>query len=370
MDLSNIHHKNAPTHQNHDPTADIEWIGHLPGDAITEILSRLPAKNLCKFRCVSKSWLDLLTRDKEFITRHMKRSKEKPMSLFRRYDFKSQVIIEMTLKDVQGNTVDKFMEKIDVMVDSFLTCGPLSVFCGMCSLYICNPSMHRVVRVPSAPKARFQNVGFGYLPKKSEYKIVNLFYSSLDENHKLKCEVFSFKNGENVQSGSWRTIKRCPFKTWIDGYPVCANGIMYWTILSCENKSILCLNLENEEFSDICYPVHGDKKYSFLECVGLMGDLRVVGFSAEEPNMIDIWALKDKEKKVWGIECRVDLFPLCPKFLIPICDGESEEILVHISEKDLVCYNVRSGIWWRVDYYKGMKTYSKPCLYYDSLVPL
>ncbi|CAA0837844.1 F-box associated ubiquitination effector family protein [Striga hermonthica] len=239
----------------------------------------------------------------------------------------------------------------------------------MRSLYVCNPSMHRVVRVPSGPNnARFQNLGFGHLPKRNEYKIVNMF-----KGDKMKCEIFSFKSGENVQSGSWRTIKDCPSNNawWMDGYPVCANGIMYWTLSSlCENKSILCLNLENEEFSSICYPVHGNRKYSFLECVGLMGDLRVVGLSAEEPKTIDIWASNDKEKEVWGIECRVDLFPLCPKFIIPTCDGESEEILVHISEKDLICYNVRSGTWRRVDYYKGMKTYNKPCLYYDSLVPL
>ncbi|CAA0837846.1 Unknown protein [Striga hermonthica] len=225
----------------HDPTADIKFTGHLPGDAIIEILSRLPAKDLCKFRCVSKSWLDLLTRDEEFVTRHMQRSKKKPMSLIRRYNNnnnnnKSQVTVELTLKDVQGNIADKFTEKIDGPVNSFVTYGPLSVFCSMRSLYVCNPSMHRVVRVPSGPNnARFQNMGFGHLPKRNEYKIVNMFKSD-----KMKCEIFSFKSGENVQLGSWRTIKDCPSNNawWMDGYPVCANGIMYWTLSSLSEKKI------------------------------------------------------------------------------------------------------------------------------------
>ncbi|KAL2503016.1 putative F-box protein [Forsythia ovata] len=54
-------------------------------DLIIEILSRLPAKILCKFRCVSKEWHNLLNRDKEFAARHIKWSKQNPLFLIRRY---------------------------------------------------------------------------------------------------------------------------------------------------------------------------------------------------------------------------------------------------------------------------------------------
>ncbi|CAD6220922.1 unnamed protein product [Miscanthus lutarioriparius] len=33
----------------------------LPDDPLVEILSRVPAKSVCRFKCVSKAWCDLIT---------------------------------------------------------------------------------------------------------------------------------------------------------------------------------------------------------------------------------------------------------------------------------------------------------------------
>ncbi|KAL3628295.1 hypothetical protein CASFOL_027341 [Castilleja foliolosa] len=372
MNLSNIHYKNIVAEQQrnqyYDPTAEMKWIDHLPRDLIIEILSRLHTKDLCKSRCVSKSWRVLLTRDNEFIARHIQRSKHKPLLLIRRYmsdgiteiNSKSKITIELTTIDMQGDITDTFRETIDGPVNTFVSCGPLSILCCTHSLYICNPSICQVVRVPYRPNAHFHNIAFGYLPTTNEYKIVHM-------NGKMGCEVFSFKSGESVISGSWRTINDCPFSAWIDEYPICVSGMIYWGVSSgWKDKSILCLDLEKEEFSGICYPVHENKKYTFFQYVGIMGELRVVGFCS---TTMDIWTVKDKKKNVWGIEYSVNLFPLCPKFLIP-CDDESEEILVHMEQNELICYNVRSRTWKSVEYYKAMKTYNKPCFYYGSLIPL
>lgn len=46
---------------------EVEGISDLPRDLVIEILSRPPAKDLCKLRSVSKSWNSLLSRDVEFI---------------------------------------------------------------------------------------------------------------------------------------------------------------------------------------------------------------------------------------------------------------------------------------------------------------
>ncbi|KAL0338624.1 UNVERIFIED_CONTAM: putative F-box protein [Sesamum angustifolium] len=325
---------------------EMKGIGYLPRDMIIEILSRLPAKVLCKFRCVSKSWNDLLTRDVEFMTRHVQWSKQKPLLLVRRYLSdgigelnKSKITIELTSIDMQGDVTDKFRKVIDGPVHTFVSCGPLSILCCMYSLYVCNPSIHQVVRVPYHANSRLYNIGFGYLPVSNEYKIVHMFYHSFVGNGKMGCEIFSFKTGEGVTSGSWRGIGDCPFSAWTDEYPVCVNGTIYWALSSgWKDKSILSLDLEKEEFSS-------------------------------EASTMDIWMLKDKKNKTWAIEYSINLFPLCPKFLVP-SEDHSEEILVHMEQRDLICYSLKSQTSRTIGYYRAMKTYNKPCLYYGSLIPM
>lgn len=353
---------------------EVKGIGYLPRDLLIEILSRLPVKDLCKLRCVSKSWNDLLSRDIEFISRHIEWSKKNPLLLVRRYisdgtgDLNnSKITMELTSIDMHGDVTDQFKKEIDGPVHTFISCGPLTLLCCMYSLYVCNPTIHQLVRVPYRSNARLYNVGFGYLPKSNEYKIVHMFNHS--NFGKMGCEIFSFRIGENVSSGYWTTIGDCPFSAWTDESPVCVNGIIYWALSSgWKHKSILSLDLERAEFSSISYPIHESKKYSFLEYIAFMGTLSVVGFSAEESTM-DIWMMKDKRKKIWTMEYSINLFPLCPKFIIP-SDDHSDEILLHMEQRDLVCYSLKSRTLTRIEYYRAMKTYNKPCLYYASLIPM
>ncbi|XP_051131986.1 F-box protein At3g07870-like [Andrographis paniculata] len=362
----------TPIHGNDPkPVDESKGLDCLPVDLIVEILTKLPPKILCRCRCVSKSWYSLLTHDVEFMSRHVELSKRRPLLLVRRYlsdgiSGSEKIAVELTSIDMQGDITDKFQKVIDGPVHTFLSCGPLSILCCMDTLYLCNPGIRQVVRVPRRSNSRLYNVGFGYLPVSKEYKIVHMFYHSDAGNGKMGCEIFSFRQDGGVKAGAWRTVGDCPFIAWTDEQPVCVNGIIYWALSSgWKNRSILSFDMENEEFGSISYPIHESKDYSFLEYVGLMEALCVVGFSASS---MDIWVLKNNRGfKTWAMEYSIDLFPFCPKFLVPSYD-QSEEILVHMEQRDLFCYNLKSRKARRVEYYRAMKNYNKPCLYYASMV--
>ncbi|KAL0410098.1 UNVERIFIED_CONTAM: F-box protein [Sesamum latifolium] len=190
---------------------EIQRTGSLPHDLIIEILSRVPPKPLSRFRCVSKQWYHLLTHDHEFIARHSKWSNKNPLLLIRRYisdenweTSKTKATVELTSVNLDGNVTDKFKIIIDGLIQTFISCGPLSLICCNYSLYLCNPSFHELVRVPYRSRICLQNVGIGYVPSSSDYKIVHLFETPRLGDRNMVSEVLTFRHTGKISLGPWR----------------------------------------------------------------------------------------------------------------------------------------------------------------------
>ncbi|KAL0374884.1 UNVERIFIED_CONTAM: putative F-box/LRR-repeat/kelch-repeat protein [Sesamum radiatum] len=351
---------------------EIQRTSCLPHDLIIEILSRVPPKSLSRFRCVSKQWHHLLTHDHEFIARHSKWSKKNPLLLTRRYILdenwgtsKTKATVELTSVNLDGNVIDKFKIVIDGLIQTFISCGPLSLISGNYSLYLCNPSFHELVRVAYRSRICLQNVGIGYVPSSSEYKIVHLFEAPRMGNRNMECEVLSFRHTGKISLGPWRGCRGCPWSAYTEKTPLCVHGNIYWARSSGrKDRSILSFDLEKEDFSILNYPSCDFTTYSFLEFTGIKGSLFVLGCSAATSTM-DGWLL-DKDEKGWLLEYRISQFPFAVNFLIS-SDNRSEEVLIHTEQKGLIRYNVRNQTSRRIKYFVGVRSYNKPCLYHYSL---
>ncbi|KAI3471943.1 hypothetical protein Pfo_028631 [Paulownia fortunei] len=312
----------------------------IPCDLIIEILSRLPVKELGKLSCVCKQWYRLITRNKEFTAQHMKHTKRKPLLLLRKYSSnffmevkKNKVIVELTAINMEGSVIKKFGTVINGPVHTFVSSGALAILCCMNSLYVFNPSTGEVISVPgSSAAASFYTIGFGYLHRSNEYKIIHLFF------------IPSVGDGKMVTAGdSWRSVGTCPHSVSTSDC-LCVNGIVFWEISRPSNgvqvKEIVSFDLEKEEFKVNGYPLCDSTKYTFTGLTGSQGTLSVVGLSAETSTM-DIWLMKNINSGIWEMEYSVGLSVVGANIIIP-SDNDIGDILISTKQKDVIKYSIRN----------------------------
>jgi hypothetical protein len=76
----------------------------LSGDAIFDILSWTPVKSVCRFRCVSKEWLALIS-DPVFIAKHKSRAAPEPCLVASFYEGRADTDSGLLVTDMKGNVV-------------------------------------------------------------------------------------------------------------------------------------------------------------------------------------------------------------------------------------------------------------------------
>ena len=179
------------------------------------------------------------------------------------------------------------------------------------------------------------------------YKIVRIFFRDFDwtnRGHDLGAEVYTMGT-----VGQWRDIVRVPH------YPlyrrgVYTNGILHWLVNyefthDDDLKSmVVSFDFKKEEFNSIPHPEFSSKNSNWFELVDLRGYLGLVDFSLG--THIEIWKLKDYEKKEWVREYKIDFHPLdgmpinqCIEVVGAI--GEDKILLKHFDM--LVVYSSKTG---------------------------
>nr|VDD46232.1 unnamed protein product [Brassica oleracea] len=224
---------------------------YLSEELAVEILARLTIKELARFRCVCKTWRNIID-SRGFTERHRDISPVKFVSF---YD-KGFYLLDMEDKHPVIETPRKLDFPLDhqSMIDestSVLHCdGTLCVTLNNHTLLVWNPSSKRFKIVPNPGIYRDSNIlGLGYDPVSNDYKIVTF----IDQLGSSTPHVFDFR------TGSWRESVRILYPDWYYRERIGAflDQSLYWIAYrSNVDRFILCFNLSTHEYRKLSLPVY------------------------------------------------------------------------------------------------------------------
>ncbi|GMI64533.1 hypothetical protein like AT3G06240 [Hibiscus trionum] len=360
------------------PVEEEAEIPVLPQEIMVDILSRLPIKALCKFRCVSKQWLSLIS-DPLLAKSHLRKTirndcfysqrKRVLISSHNLYSLEYASIgrldenlvaleLDYPLKDKSNGLA----ELIDSARDDFLYCErgeedndefPVMVklnlpFCvnqrnwvdilGSCNglvciapdedtLYLFNPSTRESKRIPDPPSSFAPNglsvYGFGYDFVNDDYKVVNVGCGTV-------C-VYS------LRTDSWGMVCSFPYDDSVYESGVLLNGAIHWMASYGDEADFTCVvaafSLEEEVFSHFPAPDIVDTCFEFM--VGVLNGCLCVLHSRNQMRN-DFWVMTEYGLGESWTKLTLSLSYICMK---PLCLAQNGEALLDVDGK-LLLYNL------------------------------
>ncbi|KAJ6817583.1 F-box protein-like [Iris pallida] len=243
-------------------------------DVLIQILGRLPAKTLVKFRCVCKSWNSLIQQDHHFLSLHQlhlnnhedgNNSSSPPLLATFHREGGSYVILNYS----SASSPYKIeFNRSEVDRPRFITnsCNGLLGLYNSCTFFIVNPTIRKLRPLPMMPTPCFRSskAGLGFDASTGVYKVVRIFDRRCEEGmikpYRLACEVY-YLGG----SGSWKLIDGDPpVVPSRASLPVVVDGAILWAseTLWEEDREVFALSfdLREEKFSVIMHPEGGSSR--------------------------------------------------------------------------------------------------------------
>ncbi|KAG5393762.1 hypothetical protein IGI04_023725 [Brassica rapa subsp. trilocularis] len=220
-------------------TRSVENSESIPADLIFEIFSRLTAKSLSRFRCVSKEWASIFC-SRNFSHSFLTRSSAHPRLLFT-FHVDGKLF---SYSAPQPRNPDQNHMPIPTRMGSFLIHRPDSgLICPSdmwskrgCNdskmIMICNPSTGQFKKLPAARTRRVHmRTYLGHDPIKKEYKLLCM---SLSRTYPEEHQVLTLGTGKLF----WRMIE-CSLQRCPESGGICINGFKSLEInLTCSSTLI------------------------------------------------------------------------------------------------------------------------------------
>ncbi|XP_051207860.1 putative F-box protein At1g32420 isoform X1 [Lolium perenne] len=243
----------------------IECVGFLTEDIIKEILIRLPARSLLRFRSVSKQWRNLLS-SPNFILAHLQHASQR-LLLFSDRDLSTPLRIQSNIFDEAWSPSSSGYSADDL----FASCNGLLCFNEESSLKICNPmtghSLHIVKPVRTSDCQFRCEYAFGFHPKTNKYKIIHFMHEFHGQGSPCRVDSIQvYTLGEE----EWREIRVPSAHLLLSLGVVNVDGAMHWITGpngGCSDIAVMSFDLNEEVFTSVRPPtLQQEKKARYCTC--------------------------------------------------------------------------------------------------------
>ncbi|XP_049387368.1 F-box/kelch-repeat protein At3g23880-like [Solanum stenotomum] len=315
FEASNLHQKRRKhTTRTPLPSSSVQdsnfESGVLPGELITEILLRLQVKHLLKFKCVSKFWLGLIC-SPEFVKIHLRRSANDKTCHRLMLTFDSP---KKNLKDCFVNSLfyDYVTKTIDVdylpkiFYESIKFVGSVNgLICVVIEekdVFLWNPSIRKLKKLPSSGTDSFYMYGFGYDELHDDHKVMVTTRIVDDDNSGYNVgKIYS------LNSNSWKHLDDIRSAIQIYKSGMLVNWKLHWAItnklsINYYDWVILVVDLVDGRWKEIENPRYGEGPFYSIPYLGVLeNELSMI--CQYTMNQVDVWVMNEYGVKESWTKC-------------------------------------------------------------------
>lgn len=268
----------------------------MPEDIVEEILHRIPARFLLRWKAVSKGWKSLIESG-HLAEKHLRRRQK----LYGAEEFK--ITFESSDDSDSRGFVAKIFTKYEGLPDNIESqvlprvpgsCNGLVCVYDLMNVYLTNPMTHVKRKLALSQRTKL-SVGFGRDVVTGEYKVVVAY--SFDDD---RVEIMVFDLSTSKWRPRYKTAGPVPLSFNLinpNRNPVFVNGSLFW-LCARGHSDILVMSLHTEKFRTLSQPKDIDVSSNVIymwsrEDRLCVSDLRQLRDS-------DVWVLvQDEVTKRW-----------------------------------------------------------------------
>lgn len=279
----------------------------LTNDLVVEILSHLPARSVCRFKCVSTTWRDLISHPV-----HRKKLPQTLAGFFSKHDSETVGWSVPRFTNVSGRGPPLVSPSLDFLpihtrIFPIDTCNGL-LLCACCPIgeqfaisdlhyFVCNPTTKEWVELPNSlgHKRHFSRLGFN--PDMPSHFYVYELFQHYPRFPQLVpsfsgVEVYSSETGEQVHKEDNDLIRFSGFSS------VFFNGCLHYLT---NDRAIAVLDTQGKARRSI--PVPANKDRGFIQ--QSQGRLHYANFEADDDDELTrlvVYVLEDYENQQWKLK--------------------------------------------------------------------